>query len=60
MWMLADNLWTEHRDPFEGVRGRTEVAEEVCNPTGSTTISTPPPTAELTGTKLPYRRFCGL
>jgi hypothetical protein len=26
-WMLTANLWTKHRDPNGGVRGRTEGAE---------------------------------
>jgi hypothetical protein len=36
--MLAANHQTEHRDPNEGVRGRTEGVEEVCNLIGGTTI----------------------
>jgi hypothetical protein len=38
--MLADNHQKEHRDPSGGVRGRTEVAERVCNPIGRTPMST--------------------
>lgn len=40
IWMLAANHWIEHGDPNGGVRGRTEVAERVCNPIGRTTTST--------------------
>jgi len=38
--MLTANHWTENRVLNEGVRGRTEGAEGVCNPIGKTTIST--------------------
>jgi hypothetical protein len=34
MQMLKTNHQTEHRDPSGRVRGRTEGAEEVCNPIG--------------------------
>jgi hypothetical protein len=54
MQMLADNHQTKHRDPNGGVRGRTEGAERVSNPTKRTTISinqSPPP--KLPGTKPP-------
>jgi hypothetical protein len=40
MWILAANHLTEHWDPNEGVRGRPEGAEGVCNTTGRTAIST--------------------
>jgi hypothetical protein len=40
MQMLTANHRTEHRDLNGGIRGRTEEAKEVCNPTGRTTIST--------------------
>ena len=36
MWMLGANHQTEHREPNGGVKGRTEVAEGVCNPIGRT------------------------
>jgi hypothetical protein len=39
--MLAANYWIEHEFPKEGVRERTEGAEEVCNPIGRATISDP-------------------
>jgi hypothetical protein len=39
MQMLAKPAsWTEHGDPSGGIRGRTEGAEEVCNPIEKTTI----------------------
>jgi hypothetical protein len=37
--MLTANHWTEHGIRNEGVRERTERAEEVCNPIGRTKIS---------------------
>jgi len=40
MRMLAPNHPTELRDPNGGVRERTKGAEELCNSTGRTTIST--------------------
>jgi hypothetical protein len=40
MWMLTTIHWTEHGDPNEGVRERTEGAEGVSNPIERTTIST--------------------
>jgi hypothetical protein len=39
MLMLAANHWIEHEDPNAGVRGKTGGAEQVCNPTGKTTVS---------------------
>jgi len=38
--MLAVNHWTEDGVHNGGAKGRTEVAEGVCNPIGKTTIST--------------------
>ena len=49
--MLATNLWSEHRVPNGGVRGRTKGAEEVCNPIGRTKLSTNQTPPELPGTK---------
>jgi len=50
--MLAANHQTEHRDPYEGVRERTEGAEIVCNPIGRTIITTnQDPPARFPGTK---------
>ena len=47
MWMLAANHQIEQGDPNEGVRGRTEGAEGVCNPIERKTISTNQTTPEL-------------
>jgi len=49
--MLAANHQTEHRDPYRGVRERSEGAKRVCNPIGRTTISTNQTPPELPGTK---------
>jgi hypothetical protein len=38
--MLTANYLTEHRYTNKGVRGMTEGAKRVYNPTGKTTIST--------------------
>jgi hypothetical protein len=38
--MLSANHQTEPRNPNEGVRGRTEETEGICNPIGRKTIST--------------------
>jgi hypothetical protein len=40
MRLYAADYWTKHRNPSEGVRGRTEGAEGVSNSMGRTTIST--------------------
>ena len=34
--MLADNHWTEYRDPSESAREKIDKAEGVCNPIGKT------------------------
>ena len=39
MQILAANHWTEQGDHNEGVKGRTEEAEGLCNCVGGTTIS---------------------
>jgi hypothetical protein len=39
MWMFLANHHSEHWDDNGRVRGRTEGAEGVRNPTGATTIS---------------------
>ena len=39
MQILAANHWTEQGDHNEGVKGRTEEAERLCNCVGGTTIS---------------------
>jgi hypothetical protein len=49
--MLTVSHLTEHRDPSEGVRERTEGAEEVCNPIGRATVSTKQISLDLSGTK---------
>jgi hypothetical protein len=38
--MLKASHWTEWWDPNEGIRERTEKAEEVCKPIGRTIVST--------------------
>jgi hypothetical protein len=59
--MLSTSHWAEHRIPYGGVGERTEGAESVCNPIGRTTIltkqTTPPPLAELPGTKPPTKKY---
>jgi hypothetical protein len=42
MQILIANHWSEVRAPYGRVRGRTEGAEEDCNPIGRTTSSTHP------------------
>ena len=39
MQILAANHWTEQGDHNEGVKGRTEEAEGICNCVGGTSIS---------------------
>jgi hypothetical protein len=51
MWMHAAKYWTELGDPNEEVRARTEGAEGVYNPIGSTTVSTNQTPTRLPGTK---------
>ena len=41
MQILAANHWTEQGDHNEGVKGRPEEAEGLCNCVGGTTISRP-------------------
>jgi hypothetical protein len=55
MLILRANHWTEVRDPYGRVRGRTEGAEEDCNPVGRTTLSTNPDPSKLPETKPPTK-----
>jgi len=55
--MVADNHQLEHEDPNGGVRETTEGTEGVCNPIGSTTISTNQNPPELPGTKTPTKKY---
>jgi hypothetical protein len=54
--MFIANHLTEHGDPNEGVRGKTERAEEVCNSIGRTISSNQTP-QELPGTKPPNKGY---
>jgi hypothetical protein len=54
MQVLAASHLTEHRDPNEEVRGRTEGTEEVYNPIRRT-ISTIQTTPETPATKPPTK-----
>jgi hypothetical protein len=54
---LAANHRTEHRVPNGGVRERTLGAEGICNPIGSTTISTNQTSPEQPGTKPPTKKY---
>jgi hypothetical protein len=57
MWMLTDNYLTEHWDPNEGSRGKTEGAEVVSNTVGRTTISNQPDLLEFLGNKPPTKEY---
>ena len=56
MWVHAANHHTEHGDPSEVVRARTEGDEEVCYHTGKT-ISTNQTPLELPRTKSPTKEY---
>ena len=54
MQILAANHWTEQGDHNEGVKGRTEEAEGLCNCVGGTTISRP---TKLSRVKSPNKEY---
>jgi hypothetical protein len=53
--MLTANHWTEHGDPSERIKERTEEAKGDCNPIGRTTLSTRP--LDLPETKPPIKDY---
>ena len=57
MGMHAAKHRTEHRDLNGEVRARTEGDERVCNPIGSTTVSTNQTPQNLSGTKPPTTEY---
>jgi hypothetical protein len=58
MQIITLNHQTKHRDHIGGLRGRTEVAEGICIPTGRTTISTNQSfPLKLPGTKPPTKEY---
>jgi hypothetical protein len=52
---ILNNHWTEVRDPYGRVRGRTEEAEGNGNPIGKSTMSTKLNLWELPETKAPSK-----